>query len=184
MEDSYLIRDFATGNNRSFDLLIDRYRDLIYGILMLKVKDPELADDLTQEVVIKVFDKLSGDTYKEANNFKGWLVRVVNNHYLDYFRKVKRSVEIVLINEGDEEDDLADVLVPSIETTLIKEQMIVDVRGMIEKLPPEQREVVILRQYADKSFKEIAEMRGEKLNTSLGRMRYALNNLRKMLKNE
>lgn len=155
---------------------------MIYSILMTKVKDPDLADDLTQEVVIKIYDKLSANAYKENNNFKGWMIRVVHNHCTDYFRKVKRSIEIVMINEGDEEDHVADVFVPSIETVLIKEQMIVDVRGMIEKLPPEQREVVVLRQYGEKSFKEIAEMRKEKVNTSLGRMRYALINLRKMIK--
>ena len=180
--DSSLIEEFQRGHSRSFDLLIDRYRAIIYAILITKVKDPDLADDLTQEVVIKIFDKLSGDSYKEANNFKGWLIRVVHNHCLDYFRKVKRSVKIVLINEGDDEHKLADAFVPSIETTLIKEQMIVDVRGMIEKLPPEQREIIILREYANKSYKEISNMTGEKINTSTGRMRYALNNLRKMLK--
>ena len=181
MSDSSLIEDFRRGHSRSFDMLIDKYRVMIYDILKKKVKDADLAEDLTQEVVIKIFDKLSGDQYKEDNNFKGWAARVTNNHCIDYFRKVKRSVDVIMIDD-DERDELADVLVPSIETVLIREQMIVDVRGMIEKLPPEQREVVVLRQYGEKSFKEIAEMRKEKVNTSLGRMRYALINLRKMIK--
>lgn len=179
MSDSSLIEDFRRGHSRSFDLLIDRHRAMIHTMLTNKVKDKDLAEDLTQEVVIKIFDKLSKGVYKD-DNFIGWVARVTNNHCIDYFRKVKRSVNIIMIDE--DKDNLEDIIVPSIESVLIREQMIVDVRGMIEKLPPEQREVVILRQYADKSFKEIAEMRKEKLNTSLGRMRYALNNLRKMIK--
>jgi len=182
LTDKELINDFLLGDNRAFDILIDKYRNKIYAMLMVRLKDPDLADDLTQAVVIKIFDKISSGKYKDNDNFMGWVSRVTTNHCMDYFRKVKRSIEIVMINEGDDEYHIADGFVPSVETTFIREQMQVDIRGMIEKLPPEQREIIVLRQYADKSFKEIAEMRKESVNTSLGRMRYALNNLRKMIK--
>ena len=182
LTDKELVNDFLLGENRAFDILIDKYRNKIYAILMVRLKDPDLADDLTQEVVIKIFDKISNGKYKDDDNFMGWVSRVTTNHCMDYFRKVKRSIEIVMINEEDDEYHIANGFVQSVETTIIREQMQVDVRGMIEKLPPEQREVIVLRQYADKSFKEIAEIRKESVNTSLGRMRYALNNLRKMIK--
>lgn len=184
LSDRELIDDFKSGENRAFDILIDRYRANIYAIIMKKVKDHDLADDLTQEVVIKIFDKISDGKYEDDNNFMGWASRVTSNHCLDYFRKVKRSVKIIMIEDGEREDNISNIPVPSIESKLIREQLQVDVRGMIEKLPPEQRDVVVLRQYGNKSFKEIADLTKENVNTSLGRMRYALNNLRKMLKNE
>jgi RNA polymerase sigma-70 factor (ECF subfamily) len=183
MSDSTLIDEFSKGHSKCFDELIKRYRDSIYGFIFSKVKDHDIADDMYQDITIKIFDKLSSGSYKDINNFRGWALAVSNNHYIDYFRKIKRSVEVVVINDDEEEGEVMKSLVPSIETTLIREQLCVDVRGMIERLPPEQREVVVLRHYGDKSFKEIAEMRNENVNTSLGRMRYALINLRKMLNN-
>lgn len=180
--DSSLIEEFQKGHSKAFDELIKRHRSSIYGFIFSKVKDHDIADDMYQDITIKIYDKLSSGSYKDINNFKGWALTISNNHYIDYFRKIKRSVEVMLVDD-QEDNELMDSLVPSIETTLIREQLCVDVRGMIERLPPEQREVVVLRHYADKSFKEIAEMRNENINTSLGRMRYALINLRKMLNN-
>ena len=180
MEDSYLIRDFVTGNNKSFDLLIEKYGKDMYGLIMSKVQDPNIADDIYQEVLIKVMDKLMADKFK-GGNLQGWLTRLIQNHCIDYFRLVKRSVKIVF---AEDDRDYGEHLVDSVEEVHIRKKMLVDMHGMIEQLPAEQQIVVKLRIKEDMPFKDIATHMGVDMNNVQGKMRYAIVNLRKLLCNE
>lgn len=179
--DSILIEDFRSGHNRSFDMLMSKYRSKIFGHMMSKVHDMNIADDLTQEITIKVMNKILSGKYKDEKTFEKWLTVLSYNHHLDYVRKLKRDVKIVLV---EDDDDYGNPDVPSVEVSYIKEKMIVDMNGMIELLPAEQRLVVVLRKDTDLAFKDIANLTGDSVHTVQGRMRYALINLRKMMNRE
>ena len=168
MEDSYLIRDFVTGNNKSFDTLIEKYGKDMYGLIMSKVQDPN------------IMDKLMADKFK-GGNLQGWLTRLIQNHCIDYFRLVKRSVKIVF---AEDDRDYGEHLVDSVEEVHIRKKMLVDMHGMIEQLPAEQQIVVKLRIKEDMPFKDIATHMGVDMNNVQGKMRYAIVNLRKLLCNE
>ncbi|MBK9734823.1 MAG: sigma-70 family RNA polymerase sigma factor [Saprospiraceae bacterium] len=178
--DQELISLYLAGNQSAFEVLLKRHKDKIYTSIYLFVKDSELAEDIFQEVFIKIVDTLRKDKYNNEGKFLQWAMRISYNMCVDYFRRSKRMSKI----SSNETFDIFNIIESkddNMEHTIIKSQIHTKLREVIDLLPDEQREVVILRHYADMSFKEISQMTRVSINTSLGRMRYALINLRKMV---
>ena len=178
--DQELILQYLDGNERSFEELLNRHRNKIYTSIYLFVKDQSLAEDIFQEVFIKIINTLRGGKYNHEGKFVQWAMRIAYNMCVDQFRRKKRRPQVA----PTETFDIFDVLHISddnMETTMIKSQTHQRIRHLVDSLPPEQREVVILRHYADMSFKEISQLTRVSINTALGRMRYALINIRKMI---
>lgn len=178
--DTQLIRAFQEGNANALEILINRYKDKIFSSILFLVKDKYLAEDLFQDVFIKVIDTLRNNRYTEEGKFLPWALRISHNLCVDYFRKVKRSPAI---KTSDDRDifEVINVVEDSPETKMMQSQSHDRVRRMLELLPEEQREVIVLRHYADMSFKDIAQITNCSINTALGRMRYGLINLRKVM---
>jgi len=180
LTDHELIQSFVQGNTGAFECLVLRHKDKLYTSIHFLVKDKYLAEDIFQDVFIRVIDTVRGGRYTEEGKFLPWAMRIAHNLCVDYFRKVKRTPTI---KTGDDTDifEILNFTEESPEEKLIKKQSHNRVRDMLDQLPEDQREVIILRHYADLSFKEIAEMTNCSINTALGRMRYGLINLRKMM---
>ena len=179
-DDQQLITMYVEGNDKAFEVLLNRHRQRIYTSIYLFVKDRELAEDLFQEVFIKIIDTLRKGAYNHEGKFVQWAMRISYNLCVDTFRRNKRRTKI----SATEDFDILDILAHSDENKeqrMIKSQTHQRVRKLVDMLPEEQREVVILRHYADMSFKEIAALTNVSINTALGRMRYALINIRKMM---
>jgi len=180
LSDHQLIHQYMAGNSAAFSTLVLRYKTKLYSSIYLLVKDKYLAEDMFQEVFIRVIDKMKSGHYTEEGKFLPWIMRIAHNMCLDHFRKVKRSPVI----RNSEEVDIFDMLnfsVPNAEDRLIASQSHDRVRKMLDMLPEEQREIIIMRHYADLTFKEIAALKQISINTALGRMRYGLINLRKVM---
>ncbi len=180
LNDKELICLYLEGNQKAFEVLLTRHKEKIYTSIYLFVKDHELAEDIFQEVFIKIIDTLRRGKYNHEGKFLQWAMRISYNLCVDYFRRSKRRTKV----SPSETFDIFDVLEvkdDNMETTMIKSQTYGRVRELVDMLPPEQREVVILRHYADMSFKEIAALTRVSINTALGRMRYALINIRKLV---
>ena len=180
LNDKELINLYLEGNQKAFEVLLTRHKEKIYTSIYLFVKDHELAEDIFQEVFIKIIDTLRKGKYNHEGKFLQWAMRISYNLCVDYFRRSKRRTKV----SPSETFDIFDVLEvkdDNMETTMIKTQTYNRVRQLVDMLPPEQREVVILRHYADMSFKEIAALTRVSINTALGRMRYALINIRKLV---
>lgn len=178
--DQQLVRLYIDGNSDALSTLVTRYKDRIYTSIYLLVKDKYLAEDLFQDVFIRIIDTLKGGRYTDEGKFLPWALRIAHNMCVDHFRKVKRSPSI----KTSDDRDIFEVLnfsEPSAETKMMQSQSHDRVRRMIDLLPEDQREVIIMRHYADLSFKEIAELTNCSINTALGRMRYGLINMRKMM---
>lgn len=178
--DQQLIVQYLDGNERAFEELLNRHQQKIYTSIYLFVKDQSLAEDIFQEVFIKIIDTLRKGKYNHEGKFLQWAMRIAYNMCVDYFRRNKRRPKV----SPTEEFDIFDVLQTTddnAEQAIMKSQTHDKVRRLVDMLPPEQREVVILRHYADMSFKEIAKLTRVSINTALGRMRYALINIRKMV---
>lgn len=178
--DQELITQYLDGNERAFEELLTRHKSKIYTSIYLFVKDQSLAEDIFQEVFIKIINTLRSGKYNHEGKFVQWAMRIAYNMCVDQFRRKKRRPQV----SPTETFDIFDVLHVSddnMETSMIKSQTHQRVRQLVDMLPPEQREVVILRHYADMSFKEIAQLTRVSINTALGRMRYALINIRKMV---
>ncbi|HNE93989.1 MAG TPA: sigma-70 family RNA polymerase sigma factor [Chitinophagaceae bacterium] len=179
--DTQLIHAFQERNaNEALEVLINRYKDKIFSSILFLVKDKYLAEDLFQDVFIKVIDTLRNNKYSEEGKFLPWALRISHNLCVDYFRKVKRTPTIKTSDDRDIFETI-NVVEESSETKLIANQSHDRVRKMIDMLPDEQREVLVLRHFADLSFKEIADITNCSINTALGRMRYGLINLRKLM---
>jgi RNA polymerase sigma factor (sigma-70 family) len=178
--DTELIRAFQEGDTASFETLIYRYKDKIYSSILFFVKDTYLAEDLFQDVFIKIIDTLKNKRYTEEGKFLPWALRIAHNLCVDYFRKVKRTPTI---RTSDNKDifELIQITEEGAESKLMQGQSHERVRRMLELLPEEQREIIVLRHFANLSFKEIAQITNCSINTALGRMRYGLINLRKMM---
>ncbi len=179
LTDHELIQSFVAGNPNALEALVCRHKDKLYTSILFLVKDRYLAEDIFQDVFIRVIDTVRGGRYTEEGKFLPWAMRIAHNLCVDHFRKVKRTPTI---RTGDQ--DIFEVLnftEESAEEKMIKKQSHSRVREMLDQLPEDQREVIILRHYADMSFKEIAAVTGCSINTALGRMRYGLINLRKMM---
>lgn len=180
LNDQQLIARYLKGDERSFEELLGRHRQKIYTSIYLFVKEQSLAEDIFQEVFIKIIDTLRKGKYNHEGKFLQWAMRIAYNMCVDYFRRNKRRPQV----SPTETFDIFDVLPMSddnAEQSIIRSQTHEKVRQLVDMLPPEQREVVILRHYADMSFKEIAKLTRVSINTALGRMRYALINIRKMI---
>ena len=183
LNDQELVSSYLSGNQSAFEVLLKRYKDKIYTSIYLFVKDTELAEDIFQDVFIKIIDTLKKEKYNNEGKFLQWAMSIAYNMCVDHFRKSKRMSKI----SNTETFDIFSVLEckdDHMEKSIIKSQVHTKIRDLIDQLPDEQREVVILRHYADMSFKEISMMTRVSINTSLGRMRYALINLRKMVTEE
>jgi RNA polymerase sigma-70 factor (ECF subfamily) len=179
LSEQELIQLYLKGNTNALSYLISRYKDKIYTSIYLLVKDKYLAEDIFQEVFIRIIDSLKGKGYSNEGKFLPWALRISHNLCVDHFRKVKRTPKITTSDDRD----IFEVLnfsEPNAETRLIQSQRHEKVRKMIDLLPEDQREVIILRHYGDLSFKEIASITKCSTNTALGRMRYGLINMRKM----
>lgn len=183
LNDQQLIHQYLDGDQRAFEELLNRHQQKIYTSIYLFVKDQSLAEDIFQEVFIKIIDTLRKGKYNHEGKFSQWAMRISYNLCVDYFRRNKRRPQV----QPTEEFDIFDVLKvteDNAEQRIIRSQTHEKVRRLVDMLPPEQREVVILRHYADMSFKEIASLTRVSINTALGRMRYALINIRKMIEEQ
>ena len=178
--DRELVRDFIAGNENSFALLLDRHKSRIFTTIYLIVKDRAIAEDLFQDVMIKVVKMIRAGKYNEEGKFLPWVVRIARNLAIDFFRKDQRTP---LQRENDKFDIFNLVLQTedSVEQKIIKAENARYIRELIQRLPEKQKEVLIMRHYGELSFKEIAKLTNVSINTALGRMRYALINLRKMM---
>ena len=178
--DHELIRLFTGGQAEALEALVLRHKDKLYTSILFLVKDKYLAEDIFQEVFIRVIDTMRGGRYTEEGKLLPWAMRIAHNLCVDHFRKVKRTPTI---RTGDDKDifEVLNFSEDSAETTMMRRQSHDRVREMLNKLPEDQREVIILRHFADMSFKEIAAVTDCSINTALGRMRYGLINLRKLM---
>ena len=174
---------YVGGDNRAFDELLARNQQKLYSYIMFVVRDPEQADDIFQETFVKVITKLQEGKYTDCGKFSFWLTRIAHNVIMDGYRQVK-SEHIVKPTEDNDLNKLSSDSLMDInrENEYVNTQIMCDVRNLMDALPASQREVVYMRFYQELSFKEIAEMTGVSINTSLGRMRYALINMRRMAK--
>jgi RNA polymerase sigma factor (sigma-70 family) len=181
ISDQELIGKYLAGYEPALEKLIRRHKNRVYAYILMVVKDKELAEDLFQDTFIKVINTFRSGQYKEEGKFIQWVMRIAHNLIIDYFRKAKR---IPIVENNDDYDIFDKVRIPveSVEEQLITEQIHRDVKKLIDYLPSEQKEVLVMRHYGDMSFKDIAEVTNVSINTALGRMRYALINLRKLVK--
>ncbi len=180
--DKELVSSYLKGNHISLEKLIQRHQNRVFAYILMVVKDKQLADDIFQDTFIKVINTVRSGAYKEEGKFIQWVMRIAHNLIIDYFRKSKR---IPVVENDNDDFDIFDTIKftdPSIEEQMITDQIHDDVRKLIELLPPEQKEVLFMRHYSEMSFKDIAEQTDVSINTALGRMRYALINLRKLIK--
>ena len=181
MTDEELALSYVGGNNKAFDLLLSRTQSKLFSYILFVVHDHDRANDVFQETFVKVITKLHQGRYVNSGKFSAWLMRIAHNVIMDWYRD-HRTENIV---EPNEENDLSnissrDLMEANVENEYVNAQVMSDVTRMMNQLPPTQREVVYMRFYQDMSFKEIAETTGVSINTSLGRMRYAVMNMRKM----
>ena len=184
LSDQTLLEMYQQGNREAVSQLLERHTRRVRDYVRMLVKDNDVADDLTQEVLIKVVKVLDEGRYTDKGRFLPWVLRIAHNRVLDYFRANK---QVKTVNESSAGFDILgsrNLAEPSIEDRLVSEQQAEEVRQLIELLPAEQREVVKMRYYEGLSFKEIAEHTGVSINTALGRMRYALINMRQMIKDK
>lgn len=182
LSDDQLVAAYINGDNEAFDTLLNRHQSNTFSYIYHLVKDEELANDLFQETFVKVITTLKQERYSGDGKFASWLMRIAHNLIVDHFRQSKSNA---LVSTDDEDLNVLnrkDLCCGTIEDALIDEQTIGDVLALVETLPEEQRTVVELRFYQDLSFKEIAERTGVSINTALGRMRYAILNLRRRAK--
>lgn len=180
MTDEELVVLYADGMNAAFDALIDRYRQPLYAYILYTIRDAELADDVFQDTFIKAITTIKQGKYTETGRFKAWIMRIAYNLMIDYFRM--KSNEKTISNNSFDVDlfNNQDLCEDNIETEMVKTQVLKDVKKLVYYLPEKQREVLEMRYYKDLSFKEIADITGVSINTALGRMRYAIINMRKI----
>lgn len=178
--DAFLVKSYMEGDEQSLSILINRHQQRIYSFIFSKVFDKDIAEDIFQDTFIKVIRTLKRGKYNEEGKFLPWVMRIAHNLVIDHFRKNKRMPKFE--NSGD--FNIFSVLCDSglnAEKQIIKDQIEADVQELIKELPEDQLEVLVMRIYKDMSFKEISERTGVSINTALGRMRYALINLRKVI---
>ncbi|KRP08970.1 MAG: RNA polymerase subunit sigma-24 [Sphingobacteriales bacterium BACL12 MAG-120813-bin55] len=180
MPDKKLVKMYVSGDESALEVLINRHRDKIYSSVYFTVKDAALAEDIFQDTFVKVIDTLRSGRYREQDKFLPWVMRISYNLCIDHFRRNKR-MPIITTGDGYDIFDVLGFQDKNIEDNLIADNTYSKVRSLVNNLPEEQRQVLILRHYSGMSFKEIAEMTGVSINTALGRMRYALINIRKMM---
>ena len=180
MTDDMLVTLYLEGNNSAFDILLNRHQDRLFNYIFFLVRSREVAEDIFQETFVKAITTLQQGRYQNDGKFAAWITRIAHNLVIDQFR-VERN-ENAISNDETEFDLLNDAKFSegTIENKMVNEQILKDVRALIDELPDCQREVVFMRYYQDLSFKEIADMTGVSINTALGRMRYAILNMRRI----
>lgn len=182
LTDFQLLKQFLDGKQSSIEILINRYKDKVYTYILLIVKDEQIAEDIFQDTFIKVIRSLKQGKYKETGKFVSWVIRIAHNLIIDHFRKEKQIN--TLSNDSYEKDvfNTTKFSDKNVEERIIDDQITEDIRSLVEELPDDQKQVILLRHYGGLSFKEIADQTNVSINTALGRMRYALINLRKLIK--
>lgn len=183
LTDEELAMEYIEGNNRAFDLLLSRNQSKLFSYILFVVRDRDKADDIFQETFVKVITRLHQRRYAPSGRFSAWIMRIAHNVIMDWYRdlKVQNIVEPTVDNDLSNISS-RDILDINRENRYVNDQILSDVKKMMNLLPPPQREVVYMRFYQGMSFKEIAELTGVSINTSLGRMRYAILNMRRMAK--
>lgn len=181
LSDEQLVKNYANGDSDAFDTLLARYQQKIYSYILFLVHDDEVADDLFQETFVKAIVTIRQGRYVESGRFSAWLTRIAHNLVIDKYRQDRNSN--VISNDASDADLFNDASLSDItvEMKMITEQSLTDVGRLLKELPDNQKEVLYMRFYQDLSFKEIADATGVSINTALGRMRYGLINLRKMV---
>ncbi len=180
INDSFLVKEYMSGDEKSLEILINKHNQRINSFIYSKVMDRDIAEDIFQDTFIKVIKTLKKGRYSEEGKFLPWVMRIAHNLIIDHFRKNRRMPKF----EGSDDFNIFSIIGDdklNAEKQIIKDQIDCDLRVIIEELPEDQREVLIMRIYKDMSFKEISENTGVSINTALGRMRYALINLRKII---
>jgi len=180
LPDSLLVHNYVAGDENALTILINRHQSKIFGFIYSKISDRDISNDIFQDTFIKVIKTLKSNSYNEEGKFLPWVMRIAHNLIIDHYRKNKkmpmfRETEEFSIFSIMTDDSL------TIENKIIQEQVEVDLRKLIDELPADQKEVLLMRMYQDMSFKEISEVTGVSINTALGRMRYALMNMRKVI---
>ncbi|MCM4163285.1 MULTISPECIES: RNA polymerase sigma factor [unclassified Arenibacter] len=180
IDDSVLVKDYINGNEKALEVLINRHNQRISSFIYSKVLDRDVSEDIFQDTFIKVIKTLKKGNYSEEGKFLPWVMRIAHNLVIDHFRRNKRMPMF----EGNDDFNIFSVIGDdklNVEKQIIKDQIDSDLTMLIEELPDDQKEVLLMRIYRDMSFKEISENTGVSINTALGRMRYALINLRKII---
>ncbi|MEZ4971153.1 MAG: sigma-70 family RNA polymerase sigma factor [Flavobacteriaceae bacterium] len=180
IDDSVLVKDYINGNEKALEILINRHNQRVSSFIYSKVLDRDVSEDIFQDTFIKVIKTLKKGNYSEEGKFLPWVMRIAHNLVIDHFRRNKRMPMF----EGNDDFNIFSVIGDdklNIEKQIIKDQIDSDLSLLIEELPDDQKEVLLMRIYRDMSFKEISENTGVSINTALGRMRYALINLRKII---
>ncbi len=180
LNDQALVGAYINGDDGAINLLIERYRKKVYNYIYILVKDSDIADDISQDLFIKVLGSLKSGKYSDNGKFQSWIMRIAHNMVIDYFRQNKLNRNVSTDTDVDILNN-KNLVESNVEDAMISKQTETHVRLLVDKLPVEQREVVVMRHYLGLSFKEISEHTGVSINTALGRMRYALLNLRKMI---
>lgn len=180
--DDQLVRAYVNGDNSAFDTLLTRHQDRVLNYILRLVKDEDLANDLFQETFVKAIMTIKQGKYQGDGKFSAWITRIAHNHIIDYFRQEKSFSTISADNSEVDVLNRKELSEGTIEDLMIQDQTLSDVRKLIKLLPGEQRQVLMMRYYENMSFKEIAERTGVSINTALGRMRYALMNIRRQVK--
>ena len=178
--DHELLQRYINGDENALPILLQKHQRKIFSFILMRVRNRILAEDIFQDTFYKVIDSLRVGKYNEEGKFLPWVMMIANNLCMDHFRKNKR-MPVIVDSDGKDVLNMNNIVEEGEEDMVIREQTVKQIKDLIELLPAEQKEVLILRHYADLSFKEIAEMTGTNINTALGRMRYALLNLRKMI---
>ncbi|GHU68078.1 RNA polymerase subunit sigma-24 [Bacteroidia bacterium] len=180
MTDEELVTAYAQGNNEAFDILLNRHKSGVYSYIYFIVRNREMTEDIFQDTFVKAITTIKQGRYTENGKFRAWINRIAHNLIIDYYRQEKN--EQTISNDDCEVDLLnnAKLADGTIEDAMIKDQILSDVKKLINYLPDNQKEVLLLRYYQDLSFKEIADITGVSINTALGRMRYAILNMRRM----
>ena len=178
--DSQLVAAYANGNNEAFDVLLERHKARLYGYIINIVKDKVVADDIFQETFVKVIMTVRQGRYTEHGKFLGWLTRIAHNLIIDFYRQEKTAPVVSTDDEGCDLLNRRDLSAGTVEDEMVSLQIDEDLRNLVMALPDPQREVLVMRYYRNMSFKEIAAATGVSINTALGRMRYAILNIRRM----
>jgi RNA polymerase sigma-70 factor, ECF subfamily len=180
LPDALLVKNYVEGDENALTILINRHQSKIFGFIYSKISDRDISNDIFQDTFIKVIKTLKSRAYNEEGKFLPWVMRIAHNLIIDHFRKNKKMP----MHRETEEFSIFSIMTDeslTIENQIIKDQVEIDIKKLIEELPADQKEVLVMRMYQDMSFKEISEITGVSINTALGRMRYALMNMRKVI---
>lgn len=181
LDDTQLIRQYISGQEEAFETLLLRHKDRVFNYINMNLRDRQLAEDIFQEAFTKAIITIKAGKYNDEGKFLPWVMRIAHNLIIDTFRRNKKMPSVEPKNEDHDIFASLNVFDKNIEEEMIEEQIFKDVRNLVDHLPHEQREVILMRHYEDLSFKEIAEKTNVSINTALGRMRYALINLRRLI---